>query len=925
MLQLTSTVTPTATATSAPTSPVSMSLTNYGLDDLPSFDPPPDMASGVTNSNINAKLTPNTTDGVAAAANTTTTPSAPGSPTLTYAYEDYDDAVELNFPSSPSRSLISSDAGSSSFGRNQSHSNKAVHMHVQENAKVPLLNQAVDRRNSSRPWNRTGGVSVSPTETTAAYSGSSMAELFLRKESKHRHSLNMNYEHLGSLLDELGNPIGSTPSKTTRTKEEEAQMEIDALTAAIDPTPWSEIERKMHHDEVAPVPAPAPSTAPHPHHYNYYPYGRQHQLPIPEMRIASPTKPSAPEGTAAATMTNPSSATIAQAVATAAALASVAPTAAAPAVAPSPPPSSLAPQSILATGPQQSVTAAPIVAAPYTKAQQTTVYAGPAAPPMGQYPRAGYAPPQHATAHSTSRASVLAAASKKSQYGFGGNHMVPSVPAPPPIAANMPRAKLKPPKTISKPIPRLPPTSTTSHLPPSHDQHHYHHHLDPGANNSGAAYERKKQRAKDARVKLNDAIERLSIAMGLAGSQSRQRIGLLNGRVRTTEQRPKTLQINEECSNLAEQAKKWDRPSFVGTAAALVQALNSQCESLSRELICLQEKLDAATGTTQGVPGSVPVLPLPGDHLHAGVKREEHPSKADAGSPHKRLKGLEEVGNSHEPMNRIEISQDQQLAFGKVAELLDPVSLSRCPCVSKAWRDMKVFDREDTWLQLGVQRFGFYNVRQWAEKLEEGISKKSLYRAMSAANVAPHFPQEGLSLLGKAKIPGRLSCWVYLVERSNGETLRSVKREPGSDQGGLYQSRPVVELRVVLQNTGMASHPVLIKNQQISVDVSTRRTGGELGEVFWDDRFSKVVKHLDGSKYAKTTTTGSRYDLEGELCRLHLFESAMINTHLNAKGCPTTSKFQQRSNFLKVLVSLEGTTVPMVVPFLRDGSHGGSL
>jgi len=450
--------------------------------------------------------------------------------------------------------------------------------------------------------------------------------------------------------------------------------------------------------------------------------------------------------------------------------------------------------------------------------------------------------------------------------------------------------------------------------------------------NSGVAYERKKQRAKDARIKLNDAIERLSIGMSLAGSQSKQRIHLLTSRISKTEQRTKSLQISDECVKLAEQAKKWDRPSFVATAASLVQALNSQCESLGRELVCLQERLDAAAGSTRGVPGSIP-LPLaqssatPSQSNH---KRQEHPTDVIDETPMKRIRE-QSNGENGSTTEHVEVSEDEKKIFVFVARMLDPISLSRCPCVSKKWRDMESFGDDSAWLQLAVKRFGFFNVRQWTEKLEDGekegttnVPKKALYRAMNAANVMPHIQHEGLALLGDAKIPGRISGWIFMVERSNGETLRSVKREPSTATAGsgLYQSRPVVELQIVIQNTAMAYQPVVIKNQQITVDVSTRRSGGELPEIDWDERFSKVVKALDGTKNLRGKDSQSRFEVQGELCRLGLFEGAIINIHVDAKGCSTTSKFRQRSNFTKILVSLEGTTVPMVIPFLRDGSQG---
>lgn len=146
-----------------------------------------------------------------------------------------------------------------------------------------------------------------------------------------------------------------------------------------------------------------------------------------------------------------------------------------------------------------------------------------------------------------------------------------------------------------------------------------------------------------------------------------------------------------------------------------------------------------------------------------------------------------------------------------------------------------------------------------------------------------------------------------------------MRTEPGmsAPTNGSFQSRPVVELKILIQNTGMAKQPVVIRNQKISVDVSTRRTGGELNEIDWDTRFKKIVKTLDG-EVIDGATKQSRYDVNSDLCHLQLFNSVIIEVYINARGCSTTSKFQQRSNFTKLLVCLEGTTVPMVIPFLRE-------
>jgi hypothetical protein len=521
-------------------------------------------------------------------------------------------------------------------------------------------------------------------------------------------------------------------------------------------------------------------------------------------------------------------------------------------------------------------------------------------------------------AHTTNRGSVLAAASQKSQYGFGGNHRVPSVPAPPPGSKNgrshhsnsSARSNTIIPPNALLGIPNL---AALAHN--NNDSHNPDHANAAGQHppNNGAAYERKKQRAKDARIKLNDAIEHLSVGMNFAGSQSKVRHKLLAEKeaVSGTDARAKSLRAADDCVKLAEQAKKWDRPSFVGTAAALVQGLNTQCEALMNEITILDQRLRAITteggggggggggGTTtttttggdvdDGVVVSNGATPSGDDALtsHPDHKRHDHPQTSMNGhSLPKRMKQETNNGNSTTTggIRHVTVSSDEKTIFKSVAKLLDPVSLCRCPCVSRNWRDMNVFETDDVWLNLAVKRFGFYNVRQWTEKLEDEVgtmkpSNKKVYRAMNAANIMPHVQQGCVSLLGDAKIPGRVSVWAFMVERSNGETLRSVKKEPESESTGAgpYHSSPVVELRIVIQNTGMASYPIVLKNQSISVDVSTRRSGGELKEISWDDRFAKVVRNLDGAVRQAPAKDSSKVHLgEGELCRLSLFESIIF-------------------------------------------------
>jgi hypothetical protein len=188
----------------------------------------------------------------------------------------------------------------------------------------------------------------------------------------------------------------------------------------------------------------------------------------------------------------------------------------------------------------------------------------------------------------------------------------------------------------------------------------------------------------------------------------------------------------------------------------------------------------------------------------------------------------------------------------------------------------------------------------------------------------PHFDSDGLFLLGEACLPGKVGVWCFLVERSNGETHRSVLRREGMPGNGVYTSLPVVELRIVVQNIGSHDGRVLIREQIQTVDASTRRRGVEMKEIDWDDRFKRRLLSLDGSsRSAPGSETRGAFDSSSNvLCSLELFESVVISTFIHAAGCSTTSKFVQKSNYTKIHVQIRnGTTIPVVVTFPRDLSH----
>lgn len=142
--------------------------------------------------------------------------------------------------------------------------------------------------------------------------------------------------------------------------------------------------------------------------------------------------------------------------------------------------------------------------------------------------------PQHATAHVSSSGAMMNASNKKSQYGFGSKHVVPAVPRVDKIDQTRNDAPTKKPineeylvkKNQSLPIiPNLNPSLPPPILPNLNPSQPYptdfsvHSPDSPRNGRNGEAYERKKARAKNARVMLNDSIDRLGVAMNLAGSQ----------------------------------------------------------------------------------------------------------------------------------------------------------------------------------------------------------------------------------------------------------------------------------------------------------------------------------------------------------------------------------------------------------------------
>lgn len=534
--------------------------------------------------------------------------------------------------------------------------------------------------------------------------------------------------------------------------------------------------------------------------------------------------------------------------------------------------------------------------------------------------------PTNAISSNTSTPSIIEATKKRSQFGFGDNHSVPSVPQPP-TALHL-QSQAQKPTTASS-------LSNATKLPQT---------VIKSTNTEGVSYERKKQRAKDARVKLNESIERLALSINLAGSQARERLNLEKGWTmesdKYAEHSKATVSMTSEVIKTAEAAKKWNRPSFVGSAATIIQQLNAECEALMRELVEVKKER-MSSKEINARTANVCSQYLGDNNLEKGGKRKHDEDAegsnrvSDSGS----FDDIDQFGtisntcieNSPGKRQRIEMEsvlgintiwQDEKICLS-VGSFLDPRSIIRVISTSKFWKSrLSCLKQDIIWTNLCYQRFGAYNVRERKDAFGENGGNQSnnevqkynmmhLYQHMNDAVVRPRCLHQGNIFLGRGEIRNNICAWVSVVERSNGETRRSVLSF--DKDNSKYVSLPVVELRVLIQNIGVSENRIRVPDQIFSVDASTKRKRDEMLEITSDDRLKKQVLNVAGTPQAPLppSPTGTR-----NLAELRLFESTVIVLFIHAVGCQTTSKFTTKAKYLKILVNIKGTTVPLVIPII---------
>lgn len=794
----------------------------------------------------------------------------------------------------------------------------AVHMEIQENAKIPNTYNVPLRRNPADHGSNFMDEIMKLSEEDLI-----LTEKFLGSE--YRLSKTAAYSNAGALLSSIGSKVESMGSVFLQNKTHQGHENTTAgggdadddggATADIAcskngeketpksccfPRPRQDLEREPKniegkesscqnikdgvHQDRATKPSVVPSVLP-----SYHAYGRSIPLPIPTKLETSPLHPVS-RG-ANSTQSSSSSSSV----------------------------SSQTMQSIQSDKSKESskiFKPKPIVGGATKKdvvrSSHSRRLMGPGPPPNNTNHNLSKNPNglQPTTTAPSTAPCILEATKKRSQFGFGGNHSVPSVPLPPKVT----RQKEQNNDTCSrnKPIPTIQSKSLAT---------------------EGASYERKKQRAKDARIKLNESIERLSLAMNVAGTQSKERIKVEKGWSKLPKGKSHTdevtcsnlLSIMEQVCKTAEDAKKWDRPSFVGTAALMVQSLNAECEGLMRELVKLRkEKLQWMDSNMKScVCGKRKMDQLVDSN-----------NISDSGSFDNNDDELDDSFRKRRKISMMESEINIECVFQhdsivlKIGEFLDPCSIIRTTSVSSSWQFRLSCLRSDAiWSSLCYKRFGSARVREWQylkmdedsmvwnECINTSLERNfmlDLYKDMNSLNLKPKCHFEGDLYLGGGMINNSVSAWASLVDRSNGETRRSVMTV-GSAGEVKYVSLPIVELRILVQNIGISDGTISIPDQIISIDASTKRSkGAEMFEITSDDRFKKRLINLDGTSRNSSTTTSTGVKV---LTELGLYESTIICAFIHTTSCPTTQKVKTKAKFVKVLVNVRGTTVPLVIPF----------
>ena len=432
----------------------------------------------------------------------------------------------------------------------------------------------------------------------------------------------------------------------------------------------------------------------------------------------------------------------------------------------------------------------------------------------------------------------------------------------------------------------------------------------PPANTSGEkkdkkalaseAYERKKERAKQGRIKLNESIEQLSLSISNTHATS-------VGHLKASEQLSHALSdltlaslaspVMGQANRIMEvssRAKKWDRPTFIGIAAELISSLNDQCDNLYHEYYNLKHHQKYLQSNK-----APPTTPPPATSNFNSSSN----SNANSNSLKRQRTELEASPNSKPPTpsGSFTLIMSSVAAFQHVAYFLTPVCLAKMRTLGRTFRYAAPLLSDSTYRQLSISRFGSKIKTSSIARLSTPWVDK--YRLLVSRNTPPTslvFPQQIGSSISPPSPMRMPSAWVSLVERSNGETNRAVLQENKK-----YKALPIVLLRVLIQNT--TAQVVTLNDQLVSVD-SNCASIPSFVEVRSDPRLTKVYKDLSGKLFK---TMGHENSVT-----LRMFESVIMEVNVHCQHCPTETKFLHYAKRMSLTVGVDGIPTALDITFL---------
>jgi len=405
------------------------------------------------------------------------------------------------------------------------------------------------------------------------------------------------------------------------------------------------------------------------------------------------------------------------------------------------------------------------------------------------------------------------------------------------------------------------------------------------------AYERKKQRAKEGRIKLNESIEQLAIAISNAQAtcighmKASEHLAIVNSDLSLFTQSSPIVQQANRVTEVASKAKKWDRPTFIGIAAELIHTLNDQCDTLYHDIYNLKQHQQHLKSSLPATPASAASNPLAKPSNSS--KRQRTATENEATLPQA----------SYGPAGTFSPLLSCTSAFQNLVYFLTPACLTNMRKLGRTFRYASALQSDQTYRQLSIVRFGSKiktsNIGRisipWIDKYKLLVSRDTLpfseffpnpmgssrkWSSMSPSLSASNFP----------------SAWVSLVTRSNGETNRAVLQ---ADQQ--YKAMPIVLLRVLIQNT--TAKQITIRDQLITVEVHSSFCPSFI-EVRSDPRLGKSYFSLSGKVYNKVQPDRSIV--------LKIFESVILQVHVHATNCGNEAKFHVAAKKMSLMLDVDG-------------------